>query len=114
MAEYAVWGGVSLTMLLILLAIISSTALLVGAISAIEGRYTGSQGIAAIVLAFLLTATNFFTVRRAGLGLANSTKSKPEAVQALYGKIFSLIILLWSVCAGFIGFWAEQFVRSFL
>jgi hypothetical protein len=99
-------------MLLILLAIISSTALLVGAISAIEGRCTGSQGIAAIVLALLMTATNFLTVRKAGLSLANSTKNRPEAVQARYGKIFSLMILLWSVCAGFFGFWAEQFVRS--
>jgi hypothetical protein len=114
MAEYPVWGGVSLTMLLILLAIISSTALLVGAISAIEGRYTGTQGIAAIVLALLMTATNFFSVRRAGLNMANSTKNRPEAVQARYGKIFSLMILLWSVCAGFIGFWVERFVRSFL
>jgi hypothetical protein len=114
MAEFSVRGGVSLTMLLNLLALISSTAFLFSALSAIEGRYAGSQGIAAIVLAFLMTATNFFSVRRAGLCLANSTKNRPEAVQERYGKIFTIMMLLWSGCAGFIGFWVERFVRSFL
>src|SRR5215510_7446352 len=101
-------------MLLILLGIISSTALLVGAISAMGGRNVGSQGIVAISLALILAVANFVSIQRAGLSIANITRERPEAIQARYGKLFCLVILLWAVCAGFIGFWMVRLVRSFL
>ena len=101
-------------MLLILLAIISSTALLVGAISAGEDQHAGVQGFVAVLLALILAAVNFFSVRWVGLSMANITCEKPEAVQARYGKLFSLAILIWAICAGFLGFWLVRLVRSFL
>ena len=100
-------------MLLTLLAFVSSTTLLVGAISAMREQGAGSQGIVAIALALILAVTNFFGVRRAGLGLANFAREKPDAVQTRYGKTFCLIILLWAACAEFIGFWTVRLVRSF-
>jgi hypothetical protein len=114
MAEFSVWGGVSLIMLLILLAIISSTALLVGAISAVQEQHVTGHGFIAIALALILAAVNFFSVQRAGLGMADIAREKPEAVQARYGKVFSLAVLIWAVCAGFLGFWMVRLVSSFL
>jgi hypothetical protein len=101
-------------MLLNLLAIISSTALLAGAISEIGEQHAGGQGFAAVFLALILSAVNFFSVRRAGLSLANMTRDKPEAVQARYGKVFSLGILVWAVCAGILGTWMVRLLRSLL
>ena len=114
MAEFSVWGGVSLIMLLILLAIISSTTLLVGAMSAVQEQHVTGHGFIAIALALILAAVNFFSVQRAGLGMAATTREKPEAVQARYGKVFSLAVLIWAVCAGFLGFWMVRLVSSFL
>ena len=115
MAEFSVWGGVSLIVLLILLAIISSTALLFGAISAVQEQHVaGHSFVAVVVLALILAAVNFFSVQRAGLGMAAIAREKPEAVQAGYGKLFSFIILMWAVCAGFLGFWMVHLVSSFL
>ncbi len=101
-------------MLLFLLAIISSTTLLVGAISAVQEQHVTGHGFVAVALALILAAVNFFSVRRAGLSVANITRGKPEAVQARYGKTFSLAILIWAVCAGFLGFWMVRLVSSFL
>jgi site-specific recombinase XerD len=70
MAGFSVWGGVSLIMLLILLAIISSTSLLVGAISAVQERHVRGHGFVAVALALILAAVNFLSVQRAGLGMA--------------------------------------------
>jgi|HubBroStandDraft_6_1064221.scaffolds.fasta_scaffold1227743_1 hypothetical protein len=81
-------------MLLILLAIISSTTLLVGAISAVQEQHVTGHGFIAIALALIFAAVNFFGVQRAGLGMAAITREKPEAVQARYGKAFSLAILI--------------------
>lgn len=114
MAEFSVWGGVPLIMLLILLGIISSTALLVGAISAVQQQHVTGHSFIAVALALILTAVNFFSVQRAGQGIAAITREKPEAVQARYGKAFSLAILIWAVCAGFLGFWMVRVVSSFL
>jgi hypothetical protein len=101
-------------MLLILLAILSSTTLLVGAISAVGEQHAGIHGSVALALALILAATNFFLVRRAGLSMANITTAKSEAVQAWYGKAFCFVILLWAVCGGFIGFWMVRLVISLL
>jgi hypothetical protein len=101
-------------MLVIMLAIISSTALLVGAISAMGEQHAGSQGIVAMSLALIFAVANFVIVQRAGLSLANITREKPEAVQARYGQIFCLVIILWAACTEFIGFWMVRLVRSFL
>jgi hypothetical protein len=114
MAEFFAWGGVSLTMLLILLAIVSSTTLLVGAVSAVQEQHVTGHGFVAVALALVLAAVNFFSVRRAGLGMAAITREKPEAVQARYGKVFTLAILIWALCAGFVGFWTVRLVSSFL
>lgn len=114
MAEFSVWGGVSLIMLLILLAVISSTTILVGAISAVQEQHVTGHGFVAVALALLLAAANFFSVQRAGLGMAAITKEKPEAVQARYGKAFSLAVLMWAICAGFLGFWMVRLVSSLL
>jgi hypothetical protein len=114
MAEFSVWGGVSLVMLLFLLAIVSSTSLLVGAISAVQEQQVRGHGFVAVALALILAAVNFFSVQRAGLGMAAIVREKPEAVQARYGKVFSLAILMWAVCAGFLGFWIVPLVSSFL
>jgi hypothetical protein len=114
MAEFSVWGGVSLIMLLILLAIISSTTLLVGAISAVQEQHVAGHGFIGVASALILAAVNFFSVRRAGLGIAAITREKPEAVQARCDKVFSLAILIWAVCAGFLGFWMVRLVSSFL
>jgi hypothetical protein len=35
-------------------------------------------------------------------------------VQVRYGKVFSLAVLIWAVCAGFLGFWMVRLVSSFL
>jgi hypothetical protein len=114
MAKFSVWGGVSLSMLLVLLAIISSTALLVGAISAVQEQHVKGHGFIAVASVLILAAVNFFIVQRAGLSMAAFAREKPEAVQARYGKVFSLAILMWSVCAGFLGFWMVRLVSSFL
>jgi hypothetical protein len=114
MAELAVWSGVSITMLLIMLAVISSTALLFGAISAMGGQHAGTQGIVAMSLALIAAAVNFVIVQRAGLSMANITREKPMAMQARYGQVFCIIIFLWAACAGLIGFWMVRLVRSFL
>lgn len=114
MAEFSVWGGVPLIMLLILLGIISSITLLVGAISAVQEQHVAGHGFIAVALALILAAVNFFSVQRAGLGIAVITREKPEGVQAMYGKAFSLAILIWAVCAGFLGFWMVRVVSSLL
>jgi uncharacterized cupredoxin-like copper-binding protein len=101
-------------MLLTFLAVLSSTTLLVGAISAIGEQHTAIQGVAVIALALVLAAANFVVVQKAGLSLANHTSVKPEAVQSWYGKAFCLVILLWAIGAGFIGFWIAGLIRSFL
>jgi len=100
-------------MLLVLLAIVSSTALLAGAISAVAEQNAGFQGFVGICLAFVLAATNFIIVQKAGLRLASITSAKPDAVQNWYGKAFCLVIMVWTVCAGFIGFSVAKLVRSF-
>jgi hypothetical protein len=112
MAELSVWGGVSLIMLLVLLATISSTMLLVGAISAVRGQHVTWHSFIAIALALILAAVNFFSVQRAGLRMAAITREKPEAVQARYGKAFSFAILIWTFCAGFLGFWMVRLVST--
>src|SRR4051794_13037317 len=112
MAEFSVWGGVSLIMLLFLLAIISSTALLVGAVSAVQEQHVTGHGFVAVALALIFAAVNFFSVRRAGLSVAKISRGKPEAVQGRYGKAFSFVILMWAVCAGFLGFWIVRLVSS--
>ncbi len=114
MAEFSVWGGVSLTMLLFLLAIISSTSLLVGAISTVHEHHVTGHSIVAVALTLILAAVNFFSVHRAGLSVAKITRGKPEAVQGRYGKVFSLVILVWTVCAGFFGSWIVRLVGSLL
>jgi hypothetical protein len=114
MTEFSAWDGVSLIMLLILLAIISSTTLLVGAISAVQEQHVPGHGFVAVAIALILAAVNFFSVQRAGLGMAAIAREKPEAVQARYGKAFSLAILIWAVCAGFLGFWMVRLVSSLL
>jgi hypothetical protein len=101
-------------MLLILLAVISSTTLLVGAISAVQEQHVTGRGVVAVALALILAAANFFSVQRAGLGVAAIAREKPEAVQAWYGKVFSLAILVWVICAGFLGSWIVRLVSSFL
>jgi hypothetical protein len=111
----SVFGGrVSLIMLLILPAIISSTTLLVGAISAVQEQHFTGHGFIAVILALILGALNFFSVRRAALGMAAITREKPEALQARYGEVFSFAILIWAICAGFVGFWMVRLVSSFL
>ena len=112
MAEFSFWGGVPLIMLLILLAIISSTTLLVGAISAVQEQHMTGHGFIAVALALILAAVNFFSVQRAGLGMAAITRVKPESVKARYGKAFALAILIWAVCAGFLGFWMVRLLSS--
>jgi hypothetical protein len=99
-----------------LLAIISSTTLLVGAISAVQEQYVTGHGfiVVAVALTLILAAVNFFGVQRAGLGMAAITREKPEAVQARYGKAFSVGILIWAVCAGFLGFWMVRLISSLL
>jgi hypothetical protein len=81
-------------MVLILLAIISSATLLVGAISAVQEQRLTGHGFIAVTLALILAAVNFFSVQRAGLGMAAITREKSGAVQARYGKAFSLAILI--------------------
>ncbi|HUL16021.1 MAG TPA: hypothetical protein VLV88_08495 [Terriglobales bacterium] len=103
----------SLIMLLILLATISSTMLLVGAISAVRGQHVTWHSFIAIALALILAAVNFFSVQRVGLSLAASPRKKSEAVEAMYGKVFTLAILIWAFCAGFLGFWMVRLVSSF-
>jgi hypothetical protein len=101
-------------MLLILLAVISSIALLVGAVSALQEQHVTGHAFVAVALALVLAAVNFFSVQRAGLGMAAVTRGKPEAVQARYGKVFSLAVLMWAICAGFLGFWIVRLVSTLL
>jgi hypothetical protein len=77
-------------------------------------QHAGSKGIVAISLALILAAANFVIVQRTGLSMANITRENPEAVQARYGQVFCLVIFLWAVCAGFIGFWMVRLALSFL
>jgi hypothetical protein len=111
---FSAWRWVPLIMLLILLAIISSTTLLVGAISAAQEQHFTGHGFFAVALAIILAALNFFGVQRAGRGIAAVTREKPQAVQTKYGKAFSLAILMWAICTGFLGFWVVRLVSSFL
>jgi hypothetical protein len=112
MVEFLLWSGVQIAMLLNLLAIISSTALLAGAICEIGWQHVGGRGFAGVFFAAILSALNFFIVRRAGLSLANATRGKPEAVQARYGKGFSIFIFVWAVCAAFLGTWITRLFES--
>jgi hypothetical protein len=114
MAEFSVWGGVSLIMLLFLLALISSTILLASTISAVQAQHVTGHRFIAVALALILAVVNFFSVQRAGLRMAAITREKPEAVQARYGKAFSFAILIWTVCAGFLGFWMVRLLNSLL
>ncbi|HLZ14268.1 MAG TPA: hypothetical protein VKP58_16930 [Candidatus Acidoferrum sp.] len=85
MAEFSVWGGLSLIMLLLLLAIISSTALLVGAVSAVQQQHVTWHGFIAIAVALILAAANFFSVQRVGLSLAGSTGVNVLAARTYLG-----------------------------
>lgn len=114
MAEFSVWSGVPLIMLLTLLAIISSITLLVGAMSEVQEKHFTGHGFIALAVALLLAVVNFISVQRAGVGMAAITTGKPEAVQSTYGKIFSLAALLWAICAGFLGFWVARLVTTLL
>jgi hypothetical protein len=114
MAEFSVWGGVPLIMLLILLAIISSITLLVGAISAAQELHFTGHGFIVVAFVLVLAVANFFSVQKAGLGMAAVTRGKPEATQATYGKVFSLAVLMWAICAGFLGFWMVRLVSTLL
>jgi len=98
-------------MLLILLALLSSIALLVGAVSAVQEHVVGHTFVT-VTLALVLAAVNFFSIQRAGLGVAAVARGKTEAVQARYGKVFSLAVLIWTICAGFLGFWISRFVST--
>jgi hypothetical protein len=101
-------------MLLTLLAIMSSIALLVGAMSEVQEQHFTGHGFIALAVSLLLAAANFFGVQRAGAGMVAITREKPETVQSTYGKIFSLTVLLWAICAGFLGFWVARFVTTLL
>jgi hypothetical protein len=101
-------------MLLTLLAIISSIALLVGAMSEVQEQHFTGHGFVALAVALLLAAANFICIQKAGAGMVAITRGKPEAAQATYGKVFSLAVLLWAICAGFLGFWVARLVTTLL
>jgi hypothetical protein len=101
-------------MLLTLLAIISSITLLVGAMSEVQGQHFTGHGFVAVAIALILAAANFIGVQRAGIGMAAITRGKPETVQSTYGKVFSLAVLMWAICAGFLGFWMARLVTTLL
>jgi hypothetical protein len=100
--------------MLTLLAILSSITLLVGAISEVQEQHFTGHGLIALGVALLLAAANFIGVQRAGAGMATIARGRPEAAQARYGKVFSLAVLLWAICAGFVGFWVARFVTTLL
>ena len=96
-------------MLLILLAIMSSTTLLVGAILAASLPHAGFVSyVLAIVVGVALAAFNFWMIRIAGLRLADLPQSRSEHAGDKLGKIFCIVVLLWTGCAGFVGFWGAS------
>jgi hypothetical protein len=96
-------------MLLILLAIMSSTALLVGAILAASLPHAGFVSyLLAIVVGIALAASNFWMIRRVGLRLAELPQSRSEQSGDRLGQIFCIVVLLWAACAGFVGFWGAS------
>lgn len=101
-------------MLLPLLAIISSTFLFFFVLSEARAQHVMGHSLVAMALALVLAALNFFGVRRVGLGMAVITKGKPEAVQARYGKAFYVGVLIWTVCAGFLGLWMVRLLNGSL
>ena len=99
-------------MLLILLATVSSTFLFFFVLSAVRAQHVRGHSFIDIALDLILAVVNFLCVQRAGLGMAAITREKSEAVQARYGKAFALAVLIWTVCAGFLGFWLVRLLKS--
>lgn len=96
-------------MLLILLALMSSTTFLVGAVSSASSQHVGLVGyLLATVIGLALATFNFWMVRRAGFLLAGLPHSGSERLEDRLGQAFCLIVLLWTGCAGFVGFWAAS------
>lgn len=101
-------------MLLTLLAVLSSTTMLVGAVLAARLEHTQLGGyLLAIIIGLPLAAFNLWTVHKSGFLLARLTRSSSESLQNWFGKAFCLAFLLWAACAGFVGFWAASAAMRF-
>jgi hypothetical protein len=101
-------------MLLTLLAVLSSTTMLVGAVLAAKLGHAQLGGyLLAIIIGLPLAAFNLWMVHKVGFLLANVTRSRSEPEQNWFGKAFSLAFLLWAACAGFVGFWAASVMMRF-
>lgn len=102
-------------MLLTLLALLSSTTLLVGAVLAARLQHSVlGVYVLAVAIGLLLAASNLWTVHKAGFLWARATQSKPEARQNLIGKAFCAVSLLWAVCAEPVGFWVTSSILRLL
>ena len=96
-------------MLLTLLAVLSSTVLLVSAVSTAGALHAGVQiYVPVILLALVLAAANFCVVRAAGLLLANAMSSKSAVAQSWFGRVFCFTVALWSVGMAFVGSWCAR------
>jgi hypothetical protein len=94
-------------MLLTLLAVLSSTTLLVGSILAAKSEHAGPTCyVVAIFLGVTLAAANFWGVHKAGFHLARFTSSRSPTVQDWSGRAFCLVSLAWAACAEPVGFGA--------
>ncbi len=101
-------------MLLTLLAVLSSTTVLVGAVLAARLGHAQLGGyLLAIAIGLPLAAFNLWMVHKAGFVLACFTRSISDLSQNWFGKAFCSACLLWTVCAGFVGFWAASAVIRF-
>lgn len=94
-------------MLLVLLAAMSSTAMLVGAVLAASLPRAGfATYLLALIVGLVFAACNFWIVRSAGLFLVKLPKRSLEHYGNRIGQVFCVSVLLWVGCGGFVGFWA--------
>ena len=96
-------------MLLTMLALLSSTTILVGSVLAANFNNVGFGGYSlAIAIGLLLAASNLWIVHRSGFLLADLTRAKSDRRQDSFGKAFAAALLLWAVCAEFLGYWVSS------
>jgi hypothetical protein len=101
-------------MLLTLLAVLSSTSMLVGAVLAAKLGHAQLGGyLLAIIIGLSLAACNLWLVRKVGFLLARLEPSRSESLENWFGKAFCLTLLLWAACAEFVGFWVASVVMRF-
>lgn len=94
-------------MLLTILALFSSTTLLVGTIIAARSEHAAPISyVVAISIGLILATINLWAVHKAGFRLARFTSARSQPLQNWIGRAFCVLSLAWAACAEPVGFGA--------